>query len=56
MYSTSDERGVINNFPNETKMYYSEYPANTQQRLYMVQGTLAAMLVSGFVLMAFAIS
>jgi hypothetical protein len=56
MYSTTDERGIINNFPTESKMYYAEYPANTKQRRYLVQGVLSAMLVSGFVLMAFAVS
>jgi len=56
MYSTADERGIINNFSKEPQMYYAEYPANTQQRRYLVQGTLAAMLVSGFVLMSLVIS
>ncbi len=56
MYSTMDERGLINNFAKETKMYYAEYPATTQQRRYAIQATLAAVLVTGFVLMSFAIS
>jgi hypothetical protein len=56
MYSTTDERGIINNFPRETKMYYAESPANEQKQRYILQGTLAALLVTGLVSMAFVVS
>lgn len=56
MHSTTDERGIINNFPRETKMYYAESPAGEQKRRYLIQGTLAAILVSGLISMAFVIS
>jgi hypothetical protein len=56
MYSTTDERGIINNFPKEPAMYYAKRPANSQRTRYVIQGALAAVLVTGFVSMAFVVS
>ena len=56
MYTTVNEEGVLNNYPTETKMYCAEYPAIWEQRKYVVQGVVAATLVTTLVFIAFGIS
>jgi hypothetical protein len=46
MYTTQDERGILNNYASEPQMYFAEYPSPEQQRLYMFQGALAIGLVT----------
>jgi hypothetical protein len=46
MYTTQDERGILNNYASEPRMYFAEYPSSAQQRQYMFQGALAIALVT----------
>lgn len=45
MFTTSDENGILNNFANEPDMYHAAYPTQQQQRIYLVQGVIATLLV-----------
>jgi hypothetical protein len=56
MYTTVNEDGVLNNYPNETKAVLAEYPAVWEQRRYFVQGLFAASFVTAIILVAFAAS
>ncbi|MDZ8188338.1 MAG: ssl1498 family light-harvesting-like protein [Nostoc sp. ChiSLP02] len=56
MYTTVNEDGVLNNYANEPKMYYADYPAIWEQRKYLVQGTFASLIVTTLVLVAFSVS
>jgi hypothetical protein len=56
MYTTTDDRGILNNYATEPAMYYAEYPSPQQQRRYAFLGTAAILLVSSFVLTALAVS
>lgn len=56
MYTTVNENGVLNNYPNETKAYCAEYPAVWEQRRYFVQGLFAASFVTALIWIAVAAS
>ena len=56
MYTTQLDNGTLNNYALEPKMTYAEYPAPYEQRRYIVQGALAALLVTATVLISFAVS
>jgi hypothetical protein len=56
MYTTSDERGILNNFATEPKMYYADAPNPREQRNYAIQGIFAALFVSLCVTTAFFVS
>ncbi|AFY45117.1 ssl1498 family light-harvesting-like protein [Nostoc sp. PCC 7107] len=56
MYTTINEDGVLNNYATEPQMYYAEYPAIWEQRRYVIQGAVATVVVTAFVLFAFAVS
>ncbi len=56
MYTTQLDNGTINNYALEPKMYLSDYPAVYEQRRYIVQGALAALVVTATVLISFAVS
>ncbi|BAZ40195.1 hypothetical protein NIES4101_61560 [Calothrix sp. NIES-4101] len=56
MYTTVNEDGVLNNYPTEPSMYYADYPAIWEQRRYLFQGAIAALLVTTLVLVAFTVS
>lgn len=56
MYTTSDERGILNNFATEPKMYYATAPNPREQRNYAIQGLFAALFVSLCVTAAFFVS
>jgi hypothetical protein len=56
MYTTVNEDGVLNNYPNETKMYYAEYPAIWEQRKYVIQAVFASLIVTTLVLVGFSVS
>lgn len=56
MYTTTNENGVLNNYPQETKMYPAEYPSLEQQRNYTLQGAMAVLLITVLLLTAFAVS
>jgi hypothetical protein len=42
MISTTDERGVINNFAKDPEPYPAEYPTPSQQRTYWILGAVLA--------------
>ena len=56
MYTTSDERGILNNFANEPKLYYAEYPSTEQQNQYKMLGAVAMLLVFAVIAIAFTVS
>lgn len=56
MYTTSDERGILNNFAREPKLYYAEYPSTKQQNQYKILGAVAVLLISTVVTVAFTVS
>lgn len=56
MYTTTDERGILNNYATEPKVYYAEYPSKSQQQRYALQGAIAVLLVTVVTLTAFAVS
>ncbi|MGB7413404.1 MAG: ssl1498 family light-harvesting-like protein [Thermosynechococcaceae cyanobacterium] len=56
MISTTDERGVINNFARDPEAYAAEYPSSSQQRTYWVLGVVSAVFMSGVLAVAFAVS
>ena len=56
MYTTTDERGIMNNYATEPEMYFAISPSAEQQRNYLLQGALAGMLVTSLVLTAVAVS
>ncbi|MDJ0618285.1 MAG: ssl1498 family light-harvesting-like protein [Calothrix sp. MO_192.B10] len=56
MYTTTDERGILNNFAREPKLYYAEYPSVEQQRQYKFLGAAAVLLLTAVVLVAFTVS
>jgi hypothetical protein len=53
---TEEEGGLLNNFAVEPKMYEAQPPSQTQQRKYLILGTLAAVLVGGLIFVAFSVS
>ncbi|MFB2767891.1 photosystem II assembly protein Psb34 [Pelatocladus sp. BLCC-F211] len=56
MYTTTDERGILNNYAAEPKMYYAEYPAIWEQRKYVIQAVFASLIVTTLVLVGFSVS
>ncbi len=56
MATTQDERGILNNFAREPKVYQATEPTSQQQRFYILTGTLSALLVAGVVAISFVVS
>ena len=56
MYTTQLDNGTLNNYAAEPKMYFSDYPAVYEQRRYLVQGAIAALIVTATILVSFAVS
>ncbi|MGK7927819.1 MAG: ssl1498 family light-harvesting-like protein [Spirulina sp.] len=56
MYTTSNENGVLNNYPTEPEMYYAEYPSPEQQQRYSLLGGIAFLFVGTLFLIALSIS
>jgi hypothetical protein len=55
MYTTTSE-GILNNYAIEPAMYYAEYPTETEQNRYKLQGAVASLFVALVVLTALAVS
>lgn len=51
-----EDRGLINNFAPETKVYQAEPPTPTQKRNYVLLGAAALALVSGLLFVAYSAS
>ncbi len=56
MQTTQLDNGILNNYALEPKMTYAEYPAIYEQRRYLQQGALAALLVTAAIFISFAVS
>lgn len=56
MYTTKNENGVLNNYPTEPAMYYTEYPSPEQQVRYARLAGLSVLFVSGLIFIAISIS
>ncbi|MBE9070332.1 ssl1498 family light-harvesting-like protein [Leptolyngbya cf. ectocarpi LEGE 11479] len=56
MSTVTDETGLLNNFATEPKMYLASAPSPEQKRRYLIQGGLAALLISVVTLTALGVS
>lgn len=56
MYTTTDERGILNNYANEPKMYHAAYPSTEQQRRYGFQAGVGILFVAALILVALGVS
>ena len=57
MYTTTQlDNGILNNYAVEPEMTYQEYPTVWEQKRYLQQGAVAALIVTALVLVSFAIS
>ncbi|EDX85120.1 hypothetical protein S7335_2819 [Synechococcus sp. PCC 7335] len=56
MYTTVDETGRLNNYPVEPATYLASYPSPEQQKGYLLQGSLATILVTVLMVMAYFVS
>ncbi len=52
---TTNQDGLLNNYATEPDVYYAEYPTQWQQRRYIIQGTVAAFLVTALMFTACAV-
>jgi hypothetical protein len=46
MYTTADERGILNNYATEPELFYASYPSPEQQHRYLFQGAIATLFVT----------
>jgi len=53
---TNEERGLLNNFASEPKVYKAEPPTSTQKRNYIILGVVATLLVVGLIFIAISVS
>ncbi|MGK7949261.1 MAG: ssl1498 family light-harvesting-like protein [Xenococcaceae cyanobacterium] len=56
MATIKDEQGLLNNFATEPKVYQATEPTSKEKSLYLLTGTLSALLVAGVVLISFVVS
>lgn len=56
MQTTQLDNGILNNYAAEPKMTYAQYPGFYQQRRYLQQGAIAALLVTATIFIAFVVS
>ena len=56
MYTTINEKGVLNNYAKEPQMYCATYPNEQEQRQYAVQGAFATLIVTTLILVALGVS
>ena len=56
MQTTQLDNGILNNYAVEPKMTYAKYPGFYQQRRYLQQGAIAALLVTATIFISFAVS
>jgi hypothetical protein len=50
------DNGILNNYAVEPDMYFASYPAPEQQQRYAVQAAFASLLVTGLLLVSWAVS
>jgi hypothetical protein len=56
MYTTTNEQGILNNYPTEPQVYCAAYPEQEQQRLYIYQAAVASVFVTAIILVALGVS
>ncbi|AFZ35962.1 hypothetical protein Sta7437_2425 [Stanieria cyanosphaera PCC 7437] len=56
MYTTQLDNGTLNNYAVEPKMTYQEHPTVWEQKNYLQQGALAALLVTALIFTSVAVS
>lgn len=56
MYTTTDERGILNNYAPKATVYVAEYPTQEEQRRYALQGACATLIVGLLILTSFSVS
>ncbi|MEL6354500.1 MAG: ssl1498 family light-harvesting-like protein [Cyanobacteria bacterium J06627_28] len=56
MRYTEEDRGLLNNFAVEPKMYEAEPPTGNEKRNYIILGSIAATLVVGLFAIATVVS
>lgn len=56
MYTTTDEKGILNNFATEPKMYAAEYPSQQQKLRYVAYGVASISLIALTIFTAIAVS
>jgi hypothetical protein len=56
MYTTTNEEGILNNYPTEPKTYYAAYPNQDEQRSYKYQAAFATFMITTLLLVAFSVS
>ncbi|MDJ0532418.1 MAG: ssl1498 family light-harvesting-like protein [Xenococcaceae cyanobacterium MO_207.B15] len=56
MYTRQLDNGTLNNYAVEPEMTYAEYPAVYEQKRYIQQGAVAALLVTALVFVSFIVS
>lgn len=56
MLTTTDDRGLLNNFAKDPKTSAAEYPSADQQRRYWIMGAASTVFMAGLMAVAFAVS
>ncbi len=56
MQTTQLDNGILNNYAAEPKMYLADYPAVYEQKRYLQQGAIAALLVTALLLVSAVVS
>ncbi len=57
MYTTTQlDNGTLNNYAVEPQVTYAEYPTLWEQKNYLKQGVVAALLVTALFFISFAVS
>jgi hypothetical protein len=56
VYTTTDEKGILNNYAKEPKLYYAEFPTKAQQSTYTFQGVVAILFLTSIVLITLGVS
>ena len=56
MYTTTNDKGILNNYSTEGKISYAQYPTLEQQQAYVKLGALAGALVASLIASAVLVS
>ena len=56
MHTTQLDNGILNNYAVEPQVTYATYPTPYEQRRYLIQGAMAALLVTATIMTTLIIS
>ena len=56
MYRTQVDNGALNNYPVEPKVVCATYPTSHEQRRYIIQGALGALMVTTTIMISLMVS